>query len=197
MGVRPDRKKQLVDAAERLLITEGAAAVTTRRLAAEAGLNQALVHYHFGSMADVLVAVLDRVGDQYAAGVAAAFAGEEPLVARWRRHRDLLIGDARARGWPKIWLELCTLALNQPALRERLAPRLDALRSTFADAVRGEAARRDVPLSEDEVCAVATLWGTAVEGLFVEQLLGYERGHRELLAFLEARLTTAFGDAGD
>ncbi|MEV5302130.1 hypothetical protein [Amycolatopsis methanolica] len=79
-----------------------------------------LVHYHFGSMADVLVAVLDRVGDQYAAGGAAAFAGEEPLVARWRRHRDLLIGDARARGWPKISLELCTLALNQPVLRERL-----------------------------------------------------------------------------
>ena len=38
----------LLDAAERLLVSEGYAGISTRRLAQEAGVNHGLVHYYFG-----------------------------------------------------------------------------------------------------------------------------------------------------
>ena len=41
-------REALLDAAERILVESGHASITTRRLAAEAGVNQGLVHYHFG-----------------------------------------------------------------------------------------------------------------------------------------------------
>ncbi|HZJ52389.1 MAG TPA: helix-turn-helix domain-containing protein [Actinomycetota bacterium] len=49
-----------MNAAERLLITEGHAAISTRRVAEEAGVNHGLVHYYFGSMEELFVQVLER-----------------------------------------------------------------------------------------------------------------------------------------
>ena len=50
----------LLDAAERLLIETGYAGLTTRGVAAEAGVNHGLVHYYFGSMEELLLQVLER-----------------------------------------------------------------------------------------------------------------------------------------
>ncbi len=47
----------LLDAAERLLLAEGYAAVTSRRVAAAAGLKHQLVHYYFRTMDDLLLEV--------------------------------------------------------------------------------------------------------------------------------------------
>ena len=56
MGVSESRARAVeafLDAAERLLIEVGYAGITTRRLAREAGANQGLVHYYFGSMVEI------------------------------------------------------------------------------------------------------------------------------------------------
>jgi AcrR family transcriptional regulator len=50
-----------VSAAVDVLRHEGFAAATARTIAARAGLNQALVFYHFGSVMDLLLAALDAV----------------------------------------------------------------------------------------------------------------------------------------
>ena len=51
------RRAQLLEAAELLLLEEGYAAVTSRRVAAKAGLKPQLVHYYFRTMDDLFVAV--------------------------------------------------------------------------------------------------------------------------------------------
>lgn len=48
-------RARLHDAAVRLIVKEGWGAVTTRKVAAEAGLRPGLVHYHFSSVTDLLV----------------------------------------------------------------------------------------------------------------------------------------------
>ena len=58
--VRTATVEAFLDAAERLLVEVGYAGITTRALAAEAGVNHGLVHYYFGSMEEVLVQVLER-----------------------------------------------------------------------------------------------------------------------------------------
>ena len=58
-AVRPghETEQALLDAAERLLVDFGAAGITTRRVAEEAGVNHGLVHYYFGSVEQLLVRV--------------------------------------------------------------------------------------------------------------------------------------------
>ena len=56
-----DTRRQLVRAAVESLKTEGYAGASARSIAERAGVNQGLVFYHFGSVANLLLAALDAV----------------------------------------------------------------------------------------------------------------------------------------
>ncbi len=58
---KEDRREQLLDAAERLLVERGPAAMTMERLAEYAGVSKALPYSHFDNSDQVLVAVHQRV----------------------------------------------------------------------------------------------------------------------------------------
>jgi AcrR family transcriptional regulator len=55
-----DTKEKLLDTAERLIGGQGYAATSLRQIIAEAGVNLAAVHYHFGSKEELLDAVVTR-----------------------------------------------------------------------------------------------------------------------------------------
>jgi AcrR family transcriptional regulator len=55
-----DTKDKILDTAERLIGEQGYAATSLRQIIAEAGVNLAAVHYHFGSKEDLLDAVVLR-----------------------------------------------------------------------------------------------------------------------------------------
>ncbi len=58
----PDAKNRgvLLDTAEQLMIEEGYAAVTSRRVASEAGLKPQLVHYYFRTMEELFLELFRR-----------------------------------------------------------------------------------------------------------------------------------------
>ena len=62
----PDAKNRgvLLDAAEQLLLEEGYAAVTSRRVAERAGLKPQLVHYYFRTMEDLFLEVFRRRAEE-------------------------------------------------------------------------------------------------------------------------------------
>lgn len=49
-----DTKQKILDAAERLIAEQGYAATSLRHIIAEAGVNLAAIHYHFGSKEELL-----------------------------------------------------------------------------------------------------------------------------------------------
>src|SRR5664280_629265 len=55
-----DTKDKILDAAERLIGEQGYAGTSLRHIIADAGVNLAAVHYHFGSKEDLLDAVVAR-----------------------------------------------------------------------------------------------------------------------------------------
>lgn len=57
-----DTKQKILDAAERHFAEYGYAATSLRQVIAEAGVNLAAVHYHFGSKEELLHAVVLRKG---------------------------------------------------------------------------------------------------------------------------------------
>src|SRR4029453_1566929 len=60
-GQISDRRNQVVAAAYRAIAREGVAAITTRKLAGEAGVNLATLHALLGGKDALLVAVLEHV----------------------------------------------------------------------------------------------------------------------------------------
>lgn len=84
----PDARTALLDAVERLMLSEGYAAVTSRRVAAEAGVNPGLVYYYFGPMDNLFVEVFRRSAARMLDRQAQALASEQPLWALWDLIRD-------------------------------------------------------------------------------------------------------------
>ena len=59
LGQSRGRRGQIIDATMRLIARDGVATLSTRKIAREAAVNLATLHYLFGSKDDLLLAVLD------------------------------------------------------------------------------------------------------------------------------------------
>jgi AcrR family transcriptional regulator len=176
-----------LDAAERLLISSGAAAITTRRLAAEAGLNHGLVHYYFGSIDEVELQVLERFTARLVERQRAMYAADVPFLEKWRTAMGFIDEDLEA-GYPKVMAELWALAWNRPELQERTAAVWDAWRAVLTDAF--EAAIDEYGLDRERfpVKAIVTLVLSFNNGILLERLIGVSEGHGELLSWIETWL---------
>jgi TetR/AcrR family transcriptional regulator len=181
---RQNAEEAFLDAAERLLVEIGYAAITTRRLAREAGANQGLVHYYFGSMDNLLVRVLERFTERLIVRQRAMYAADLPFIEKWRQAMRYLDEDF-ASGYQKVWYELQAMAWNTPELRERIAHVTVEWREVLEDAF--EQARREHGI-EMPVGALAVLVAAFNQGLILERLSGIDSGHRELLDWIDAWL---------
>ena len=107
-----EKRRHLLDATEELMLKEGYAAVSSRSVAAAAGINASLVHYHFPTLDDLFVAVLRRRAARNVERMAEALESDAPLRSWW----ELAI-DQRGTG---LFVELMAAANHRPALRAEL-----------------------------------------------------------------------------
>jgi len=173
----------LLDAAERLLVSEGRDGLTTRRVARAAGVNQGLVYHHFGSLEELMLAVLERFTQRLIERQRAMYARAIPFREKWLEAMGYMEADLAA-GYPKVWLELQALGWNRPELRSRVAGVNEAWRNVLRDAFAE--ARDEYGLTEQQLPleAVVTLVMTFTQGLDVERLSGITTGHAELVEWL-------------
>ncbi len=75
----PSTPERLLAAAERLVVREGVRALTVRRIADEAGVNSALVRYHFGHTDGLLAELALRNAGQMASQRATLLAASDAL----------------------------------------------------------------------------------------------------------------------
>src|SRR5213592_1547223 len=83
-SVREANVTAFLDAAERLLVREGAAGISTRQLAREAGQNHGLVHYYFGSVDELLLQTLERFTGRVLDRQRAMYGTDAPFAEKWR-----------------------------------------------------------------------------------------------------------------
>ncbi len=188
-SIREANVAAFLDAAERLLVREGTAGISTRQLAAEAGQNHGLVHYYFGSVDELLLQTLERFTSRVLDRQRAMYGTDAPFIEKWRTAVGFIDEDLAA-GYPKVWAELEALAINKPEMRDRLHGVNDRWRSLLRDAL--SQAIDEYGLDEARFSAEA--WATLVmqfnKGLLQERLLGFDRGHGELLAAIDGWLAS-------
>ena len=189
LSVREVNVEAFLDAAERLLVREGAAGISTRRLAAEAEQNHGLVHYYFGSVDELLLQTLERFTNRILERQRAMYETDAPFVEKWRTAIAFIEEDLAA-GYPKVLAELEALAWNRPGMRERLHGVNDSWRTVLSEAL----SRAIDEYGLDDSRFTAEAWATLVmqfnKGLLQERLIGFDRGHAELLAAIDGWLAS-------
>lgn len=119
-------------------------------------------------------ALIERQREMYAA--------EGPFIEKWRtawRYHE----EDLAAGYPKIWFELQAMAWNEPRLRERLAAINEEWRAVIGEAL--QRARGELPGPMPGADALTALVMMLAQGAQLERLLGIDRGHGELLTWID------------
>jgi AcrR family transcriptional regulator len=178
----PDSKTRarLLDAAEQLMLEEGYAAVSSRRVAGEAGLKPQLVHYYFRTMDDLFLEVLRRRAEQNLERYGRALTSDRPLRALWE-----LTTDSRGAAFTT---EFAALANHRKAIRTEIARYAERFRRMQLDVVAR--VLDDSGISADRcppVVALLAMTGLS-QVLALEQTLGITTGHDETIAFVEHQI---------
>ena len=178
----PDSKTRarLLDATEQLMLEEGYAAVSSRRVAAEAGLKPQLVHYYFRTMDDLFLEVLRRRAEQNLERYGHALTSDRPLRALWD-----LTTDSRGAA---LTMELAALANHRKAVRTEIARYAERFRRMQLDVLAR--VLDDAGISTDRcppVVALLAMTGIS-QVLALENALGITTGHDETVAFVERQI---------
>ena len=118
-GVRKPReaahgtREQILGAASEVLVRQGYARLTTRRVAQVAGITAGNLTYHFPSKRELLRALIERLVAEYAAGIDRFLADlSVPPDKRFKALIEWLMADAASQESNRIFRELWALALH-------------------------------------------------------------------------------------
>ena len=158
----PDGHEEIMEATYRALQEHGFADLTMQDIADEAGKSKSLLHYHYDTKQDLLVAFLDYLIERGAER--AAEHADDPPGERLRNFaaRALVDNDNEDWSFATAILELQAQAPHNETYRDQLAANEAALRDHLADIVREgvqSGAFRDV-----DPVATARLVLVAVDG---------------------------------
>lgn len=174
----------LLDAAEELLITKGVAGITTRKVADRAGVNQALVHYHFGTIEELLLAALERVGKRVKERSQEFYRSDVSFVDGWFEEVHVKITEDFDRGWGKVWLENLTLAANRPKIGKQYVKAATMTRKLHEQNVNEMLDQMGIDRKKYPASGLVTLMDAITSKLILDRLVGIKSGHKELLAML-------------
>jgi AcrR family transcriptional regulator len=186
----------LMDATQRLLVAEGGAGVSTRRVAEEAGQPHGLVRYHFGSLEALLLQTLERAAEQILDRQRALYASDRSFIEKWRTAMGLVDTDLQG-AFPKLSAELFAKAWNEPVYRDGVRRLIVEFTAMLSGAVTSAAAEYGAVLSEEETLALATLIRTFQIGVLIERLAGVDTGHAELVGVIDGWLISTSEEARD
>jgi len=167
------------------MLDEGYAAVTSRRLAAAAGLKPQLVHYYFRTMDDLFLEVFRRRADENLARLEKAVAQDGSLRALWR----LSIDPSGAA----FSIEFAALANHRKEIQAEIARYAERFRSAQLDAVSRAMAKAGVSEKQMPPIAALLLMTGLGQMLGLEESMGVTAGHRATRSFIEKAITLMEG----
>ncbi|MET0366490.1 MAG: TetR/AcrR family transcriptional regulator, partial [Sphingobium sp.] len=185
---RASSRDAILGATETLMVEEGYAAVSTRRVAKMVGVAPALVHYHFATTEDLLMALFRKLTAASRAETIAALAGPDPLMALWAINSD--------PGSTVIIHEFMALSNHRKEIRAEIAAYVEEMRVVQAEALAAASCPGEPDAAARELgMGLSVLVAGMARSLVMEGGMGVTLGHEEAQAII-ARLIATVRDGG-
>ncbi len=164
-GDTSQTRERILEAAFRRLVAEGYAALSVREIAKDAGVNHALINYHFRSKDQLVIDVLDAENRRLLARQASMYQGSGGFAEKWA-HARRFYEDDLASGFVRLQAELWAASLSNPGLREKFVPRVLAWKQLVLSVVRealaaleADGAKLPAPFTADVIaCWISEFW---------------------------------------
>lgn len=175
-----DTRTRILDATEEIMLEEGYAGVSSRKVSLRAGLKSKILHYYFATMDDLFIAAFQRREDEHFARFAGAAASATPLRDLW----TLSIDAASS----KLYLEFNALASHRPKVREFIARSNTRDRISMATALKAVFQKQGINTEQFPPEVVATAIAGMARVFATDKALGTEEGHSGVLQILDRLL---------
>ncbi|MEV0685371.1 helix-turn-helix domain-containing protein [Nocardia sp. NPDC050378] len=179
----------LLDAAEQIMLEEGYAAVSSRRLGTRAGVNPALVYYYFSNMDNLFIELFQRGADRSYERQLRALDAAQPLWALWDAIHD--------QSHTALTMEFVALANHRKAIRAEIAASSRRFRALQLDAVAKILAGYDSSAVGYTPGALVLLMSSVSRFLRMEETFDVDTGHAEVIELIEAFLREVEGERRD
>jgi len=179
-GPDSQSRAMLLDAAEQLMVEEGYAAVTSRRVAGKAGLKPQLVHYYFRTMDDLFVELFRRRADVNLERFERAVEADGSLRNLWRLNAD-------PRG-SAVTIEFVALANHRKAIRAEIARYAERFRAAQLAAITAALEANGAADQMPPVVALLLMTGLT-QMMALERALGVTTGHDAAMTYIDDALT--------
>jgi AcrR family transcriptional regulator len=163
----------ILDAARRLLLVDGYAGLSTRKVAEEAGVPVSQLHYHFGSKQGLILALFEDENQRRLARQRNMYAEDAPLWQRYERACDFFEDDLDS-GYVRLLQELIAAGWSNAELGAAVRDLLGGWCALLIEVAR-EAERRHGRLGPFTAEELATLVAAAFFGSEELLLLGFDR----------------------
>jgi AcrR family transcriptional regulator len=150
----------ILQAARRRLCDGGYAQLNVRDIARDAGVNHALISYHFQGKQPLVLAVLDEANAQLLERQTRMYAQSGSASGKWHQACEFYEQDLQS-GFVRLMMELMAASFSDEALRREFVPRLLAW-SQVLDAAVGDTIERnglELPVPRSAITAwIESFW---------------------------------------
>ena len=169
-------RERILDAAINRIAADGIDGVRIARIAMDAGVSTALIHYHFETREALLAEALEHSFEH--AGQARTETGEG---LRDMIEQCLPLPGEQERDWV-LWVELWLRAVRHPELRPTAAKLYERMHEWFKEAIEEELPDADADATADRVLALID--GFGVRALLGDPAMPLDRAREEVWAGL-------------
>ena len=182
-------RDHLLDCVEQLMIDEGYAAVTYRRVATKAGVTSGLVQYYFPALDDLFVNAIRRATDRNLRRLAKLLeSATDPLRVLWDYSRN----EAAAA----LMMEFMALGNHRKSIRSEIADATNRVRNVQLDALVEHWRERGNDDADPSPAAMLFLMTGLPKMIQLEEGFGITAAHAEGVALVEHYLDSgAWGAA--
>jgi AcrR family transcriptional regulator len=174
----PTTRNALLDAAQHVMLTDGYAAATTRRVASRAGVNSSLVGYYFDSLDGMFTALFQRGAEQSFGRLQERLSSPQPLWGLW----DLLHDRSNSAST----MEFIALAKHRKVIRDEIADYPRRFRRAQLDALTGVLEGYGIDGERWPASVIVLVLSSISRFILIEEAFGVEIGHVETEAMVEA-----------
>lgn len=175
-------RASILQSARRRLVEGGYANLNIRDIARDAGVNHALIGYHFRGKQQLVLAVLDEANKALLDRQSRMYEGTSKASEQWQQACDFYDADLDS-GFVHLLMELMTASFHDEALRSEFLPRLLKWHRLIEAAVTDfiEKSDLDLPVSAQAITAWIGWFWTGMEISMVLRIPEKEGHQREAL----------------